>query len=495
MAKQAGNLSLLAAVLLIAGCSMIPNLGKDEEVLGNKDDRVAVLKVDSFVSADKSMEKVSVVVPSAETNTRWYKSSGFDDLIPQNIRAPLVFGKQMSVSIGHGAEKGQNLTAAPVIADNRIFTLDIEGQVTSYDVGTMQRQWRITLPLPEDKVDTSSAGMLYHQGRLYVATGYNVVVALNAADGQVVWKRSINSIARAAPDLSNNILFVNTIDNTLYALGAEDGAINWTHNGTREEVSVFGAASPVVSNNVVLAPYSSGELYALKITDGSELWYDSLTVATGKLSYSFSDIDATPIAVGNTVYAISNDGVLTASEIFSGHRLWEQEVAGNKTPWFAGGFLYLINDKNEVICIQASSGGVKWVSQLSSYRKPENKVGQIQWSGPVMAGDRLLVVGSNGQLVSISPTTGDIVGKVAVPKDIFLPPVVAYDQVFLLSNNANLTVLRGSDVVAQVADPIGENHAQDALYKKVVEPMSGEYTIKNDEPNFFKKAWDKALGR
>ena len=66
----------------------------------------------------------------------------------------------------------------------------------------------------------------------------------------------------------------------------------------------------------------------------------------------------------------------------------------------------------------------------------------IFWSGPVLAGDRLIVVSSTGEGFAVSPYTGDALGKTDFPDGVFINPVVADKTVYVLTDEADLIALR-----------------------------------------------------
>ena len=79
---------------------------------------------------------------------------------------------------------------------------------------------------------------------------------------------------------------------------------------------------------------------------------------------------------------------------------------------------------------------------MQRFEDEEDKENPIFWSGPVLAGDRILVGGSHGELWSISPYTGSLLGRVDVGGAVYLPVVVAQDTVFVLTDDADLIALR-----------------------------------------------------
>ena len=42
------------------------------------------------------------------------------------------------------------------------------------------------------------------------------------------------------------------------------------------------------------------------------------------------------------------------------------------------------------------NGHIRWINQLPQFEHPKAKKGEIDYSGPVLAGGRLIVAGSNG---------------------------------------------------------------------------------------------------
>ena len=151
--------------------------------------------------------------------------------------------------------------------------------------------------------------------------------------------------------------------------------------------------------------FSSGELNALRAENGRTVWSDALA-RTGRSTAmaALSDIDASPVIDRGRVYAIGHGGRMAALELATGQRVWERNFAGTSTPWVAGEFIYIVTLEGEVRLPDAA----RWqgaLGQVSSIiiRKPKKKTDPIQWAGPVLAADRLLLVGSNQEMVTMSP--------------------------------------------------------------------------------------------
>jgi outer membrane protein assembly factor BamB len=74
--------------------------------------------------------------------------------------------------------------------------------------------------------------------------------------------------------------------------------------------------------------------------------------------------------------------------------------------------------------------------------KAKSKKGEIDYSGPVLAGGRLIVTGSNGALIYVDPTNGAVQSQTSLRVGVSLSPVVANSTLYILDDNARLHALR-----------------------------------------------------
>ena len=64
------------------------------------------------------------------------------------------------------------------------------------------------------------------------------------------------------------------------------------------------------------------------------------------------------------------------------------------------------------------------------------------WAGPVLAGDRLIVAGSHGEALSISPYTGKVLGWIKLNRGVMIAPIVANSTIYVLDTGGRLTAMR-----------------------------------------------------
>jgi outer membrane protein assembly factor BamB len=101
----------------------------------------------------------------------------------------------------------------------------------------------------------------------------------------------------------------------------------------------------------------------------------------------------------------------------------------------------VLTTDSEVVCLARNTGRIHWVSELPRFAD-EKKKKPIQWTGPVLASDRLIVAGSHGEAMAVSPYSGDILGREKMPDGVTVPPVIADGSVYFLANDADLVAYR-----------------------------------------------------
>ncbi len=89
-----------------------------------------------------------------------------------------------------------------------------------------------------------------------------------------------------------------------------------------------------------------------------------------------------------------------------------------------------------------ATGNIRWISQLDRWRKAKKKTGAIRWTGPVLAGNRLILVSTQGDMLYVDPTTGAVQKAEDMDRSMSLSPVVANNTLYILADDGKLTALR-----------------------------------------------------
>lgn len=436
--------SVLVVVLALglAACDSLNPFGgdKDDPLPG---ERISVLLEDPELKPDQLIADLDVVLPPPEANRDWPQAGGDAAHVMNHLQLSDAPSRAWTVDIGAGSSDDRRLLSAPVVADGVIYTMDSEAEIRAFDTASGNRLWSADAASKEEDEGDLGGGIAYADGRLFVTTGYAEVLALDAKTGSEIWRERASAPMRAAPTVAEGKVFALTVDNRLLALSAVDGRPLWTHAGIAEVAGILGGASPAVDQGIVVVPHSSGELFALRTNRGRTLWSDSLSAIRRIDAVSqLADIRGHPVIDRGLVFAMSHSGRMVALDVRTGGRIWEKQIGGLQTPWVAGDFIFAINSEDVLFCLARENGRIRWVRQLQRYEDEEDKEDPILWVGPVLASDRLIVAGSQGTALSVSPYTGEILGRLSLPDDVSIAPIVANGTLYFLTDDADLVALR-----------------------------------------------------
>jgi len=418
--------------------------------------RVAVLELDGQLRAD---EAGPVVLPRAYVNSAWPQADGFPTHAMQHTNASGPLERVWRESVGSGSGQSRRIKGRPVISGGVVYAVDAEGRVTARNLQSGAERWSRRL---RDSRSRGAAGsfipfvggrdtsfvtfggaLSFDSGRIYVHTGGLFFAALNAETGEEIWRQESLTLFHSAPTVADGRVFVVTDDNELVAMDANTGDVLWSHRSIAETARLLAAPSPAVLGEVVVAPFSSGEVVALRVQNGTVLWSDSLT-RTGGLSSmsSINDIAASPVILGDRAYALSHSGIMAAFDMRTGERVWTLPAGGLHTPAVAGDYLFIVTVDGQVVAIERHTGEVRWMTQLPAFRSERRRRNRISWAGPVLAGDRLVLASSRGDMVLLDPATGEQIGERSLGDSVYIAPVIAQETLVVLTDDARMIAFR-----------------------------------------------------
>jgi outer membrane protein assembly factor BamB len=433
-----------ALALALAGCESLFGAWMGEsEGPPLPGERISVMRLEQDLEPDPRISDVAVRLPPPWRNADWPQAGGLATHAMHHLKVEGDLATVWRASAGDGSGGGARVMAPPVVADGRLFALDARGQISAFEFANGRRLWSYNLTPPKEERGALGGGLAVDDGVLYATTGYGFVYALDPATGELIWEKRIGVPFRAAPAAANGRVFAISYDNQLHALAASDGRVLWTHAGIPEDAGVVGGAAPAVAGGVVVAPYSSGEVVALRVENGRVVWGDQL-VRQARFTplASLSDIRGRPVIDRGRVFAISYSGRLAAIDLRTGERVWERDIAGAEEPWVAGDFIFLVTTQAEVVCLSRADGRIRWVTQLKQFENEKRKEDPILWSGPVLVSDRLVLTSNKGEAISVSPYTGDVLGRIELPDGVTIAPIVADGVMVLYTDDAELVALR-----------------------------------------------------
>jgi outer membrane protein assembly factor BamB len=295
-----------------------------------------------------------------------------------------------------------------VVPKITLYSSSERGTIHSLDGETGRTNWSHTVGRPIHPTTAPSGSDKY----VGVCNGSTLYIML-AEDGSLVWSRTCVGSPGAGPALTDDVVFVPMISGQVESLMIED---------PKRPVAIyksFGRAmvQPVVSFNSVAWP-----------TDGGSLYVGFAREQGMRFRMQAKDaINSAPAFLPpDRIFATSLDGYLYCVNEQRGHVMFRFTTGEpiSHSPVALGGSVYVITDRGNMFSIGATDGQEQWVqSGIKSYVAGNDK--------------RLYCMGVGGTLTILDSATGSRIGAIAIGQ-LDLPFVNAETDRIILAASTGL---------------------------------------------------------
>ncbi len=436
---------IVTLIIALSGCSKFENAFNDTGLAPLPGKRISVLEQNSSaLIPNKEAAAEAVRLPAAWNNHFWPQTGGY----PNHAMGQLELGSDLKFVwkkyIKSYATRGNPLISQPIVAKNTVFALNNKAELLAFDLKTGKSKWWVSTKSPDENgLGAIGGGIAYAQGKIYVTNGYKQLVCINPENGSVIWRATLTAPARSAPTASGDKIYIITLNNQLLTFSAADGELLWSYTGIASSTNLLGSISPAVNQNIVVLPLSSGEIIGLRPENGKVVWGDNISAIkrTGTI-FSIPDIRGQPVLDQGIVIASSYSGRLVAIDEITGKRVWQKPIGSAEMAWSADNTIYVVNNEQKIIALSRKNGNIRWVTVLP--RKGNKKKNRPIWTGPILAGGRLITANNKGRIVEVNPIDGKIIKytKTYGGEGVSIPPIVANNTLLLLTEEGNIQAYR-----------------------------------------------------
>jgi glucose dehydrogenase len=257
--------SLLAVLMIAAlgasGCSTISKINpfkdKAAQEVATEGERISIISADQKLEPAAALKNVDFALPAPETMADWPLPGGTPEQLVGNITAAPGLAIAWRKNIGMASKAGELITAPPVAAGGRVYTMDAQAEVSAHDAQTGAGVWRVNMRPNDNKRDREGfgGGLAYADGKLYVTSGFRLVAQIDAATGRVGWRTRTEQPIHGAPTVFGGRVMAVALDNTLLTFDAATGAPGWTYQALSESARILSSSSPAVAGDTVVASF------------------------------------------------------------------------------------------------------------------------------------------------------------------------------------------------------------------------------------------------
>lgn len=340
------------------------------------------------------------------------------------INAEVAVERDWSFSIGGG---GRSAGLTPALGTGAVFVASPDGRVAALDPDTGSAQWRTQLDIE------ISGGVGTGEGLIMVGGLGGEVVALDRRDGTEAWRTRVASEVLAPPGATSGVAIVRTIDGGVTGLLTTSGEERWKIQRDEPTLTLRGISPPLLDQDVAVLGYSDGKIAAVNVTSGATLWEIPVGRPSGTNEVErMIDVDATPMLIGNALYAVSFQGSVTAYEVGTNRTLWSSEMSSYTDLTADDDNLYISDSLGRVHALDRFTGDEKWVQDQLLRRR---------LSGPAVIGDYVVAGDYNGYLHVMNKSDGRLVGRRDFNDRISVQPLVRDNRVLVMTEGGRLSAV------------------------------------------------------
>lgn len=277
------------------------------------------------------------------------------------------------------------------IDGGKVFVATGYGTLAALDLGSGKELWKTELDIPARGSPTATAG------KVFVVNQSNEVVAVNQADGTEVWTyrgipETAGLLSTANPSVSGDTIVVPMSSGEVLALSVSTGEPKWIDSVTRSTrtLAVAGltdvSGSPVIDGGTVYATGIGGRTIAVSLTTGQRTWEQNVGSAS------------TPIVSGTGVFLIDLEGRIVALEKSTGKTAWRTALPQKKKgrfawngPVLAGNSLWMISNEGVLVVVNPTNGQIRSQTNVASHG----------YTAPILASGYMMFVSDAGEISAL----------------------------------------------------------------------------------------------
>ena len=276
-------------------------------------------------------------------------------------------------------------SATPTIHDGKVYTASKTGKVFCLNAETGKLIWEKEFERKAPTWGFASSALIH--GKAVIFNAGHSGMAYDKDTGAVLWSSADDECGYATPvpfEQDGKLRIALFAKDTIMAVNPADGKVLWSYPWQTEHNANI--PDPVVSGSLVLVTSGYGRGASVVDFSGAEpkkVW-ENKNMRTHMSG---------PVLIQGYLYGF-DDNRLTCLDFKTGEKKWDEKSPKKGALMAAGDKLIVIGETGRLAIVEASPAAYK---EIAAAEVVEGRC----WTMPILAGGRIYVRNSDGQLVCV----------------------------------------------------------------------------------------------
>jgi len=422
---------LLLSLFLLNNCSLNENskIWKEKEQnLKNKNIKNVFL--DKKIITSEFNQELKLDLTKVQSNNKTidnqnnYGSQSYDGLI--NKIGNYKFSKLENIN---------QLNFKPIFLDDGLIFFDKKGSIVKYN-NSQKVVWKKNHYSKSEKKLKPQLNFFITGDNLLVVDNIAKYYSVNINSGKLNWSKNNNYPFNSEIKKRGNKFFVVDYKNILRCFNINDGNECWnlpTENSFTISNSKF---SLIIVDDMVIFSNSIGDITAADIETGLIVWQlptQSSNIINETYRFKISQL----VSDGKSIFFSNNKNKFYSVDLKTGVTNWINDISSNLTPIIIGNLIFTVSNDGYLHVIEKSNGNIIRINDLyvNYKQKKRNKLKPI---GFVIGNDKLFLTNTDGNMIVVDLSDGEITGMEKVAGDFTSKPFIYNKNLFVIKNGSIL---------------------------------------------------------
>ena len=325
------------------------------------------------------------------------------------------------------------LNFKPLFLDKGLIFFDNKGSIIRYDEN-QKVLWKINHYSKSEKKLKPRLNFALEDENLLIADSIAKYYSVNINTGELNWLKDNTYPFNSEIKKNKNKFFVVDYKNTLRCFNINDGSECWNLQ-TEDSFTISNSKfSLIIIDDKVIFSNSIGDITGVDIETGLIAWQlptQSSNIINETYNFKISKL----VSDDESIFFSNNRNEFYSLDVKTGTVNWINKINSNLTPIASGNLIFTVSNDGYLYVIEKNKGNIIRITDLYvDYKIKKRK--DINPTGFAIGHTKLYLTNTDGKMIVTDLSLGKIIGIVKVSGDFISRPFIYNQNLFVIKNGS-----------------------------------------------------------